>query len=102
MVGDVVVVIPGIMGSSLAQNGRRVWSLGGGLLRGLATLGGSLEGLVLPEGIGDDHPGDAVEPVGLLGGLHGIPGLWSPITGYSGLLLVISEIGVGSLLVTSR
>jgi len=86
VVRDVVVVLPGIMGSALAQHGRPVWSLGGGLLRGLVTLGGSVGALALPEGIGDDHPGDGVKATGLLDGLHVIPGLWSPVTGYAGLV----------------
>jgi hypothetical protein len=74
------------MGSALAQHGRPVWSLGGGLVRGLLTLGGSVERLALPEGLGDGDPEDGVRATGLLGGLHVIPGLWSPIAGYGGLL----------------
>ncbi|WP_127502347.1 esterase/lipase family protein [Actinoplanes solisilvae] len=87
-VRDVVVVIPGIMGSTLvdAEN-RPVWSLSAGsLVNAIRTFGGSLKSLRLPEGLGDDHPGDGVRAVGLMPGLHVIPGIWSPVAGYAGIL----------------
>ncbi|WP_264011263.1 esterase/lipase family protein [[Mycobacterium] manitobense] len=40
----------------------------------------------LPTGIGDDHPDDGVEAVAIMPDLHSIPGLWSPVDGYSVLL----------------
>jgi pimeloyl-ACP methyl ester carboxylesterase len=40
----------------------------------------------LPDGIGDDHPCDGVEPVALVPYVHGCPGIWSTIQGYTGLL----------------
>jgi hypothetical protein len=84
---DVVVVVPGIMGSALAVSGTPVWELSGAaLLRGLRTFGGSLKGLQLPVDLGDGHPGDGVRPIGLMRDLHVLPGLWRPIDGYSGLL----------------
>jgi pimeloyl-ACP methyl ester carboxylesterase len=85
---DVVVVIPGIMGSSLIDgNGHEVWGLSGGaLFRGLLTLAGSIRRLQLPDGIGDEHPGDGVTAGRLLPDLHVIPGLWTISIGYSKLL----------------
>jgi pimeloyl-ACP methyl ester carboxylesterase len=88
LVRDVVVVIPGIMGSALVHDERGpVWSLGtGSLINAIRTLGGSLQALTLPKDLGDEHPEDGVCAVDLLPSLHVIPGLWSPITGYDGLL----------------
>ncbi|MBL7253059.1 lipase/acyltransferase domain-containing protein [Paractinoplanes lichenicola] len=88
VIRDVVVVIPGIMGSALVDAEKRpVWSLGAGsLVNAIRTLGRSVRSLELPEGVGDDHPGDGIEAVGLMPGLHVIPGLWSPVAGYAGLL----------------
>ena len=40
----------------------------------------------LPADIGDGHPGDGVEPIGLMPDLHMLPGIWTPVDGYSGLL----------------
>src|SRR4051812_30550915 len=76
------------MGSSLADaDGHQLWGLGpGGLLRALTTLGGSLRRLQLPSDQGDSPAPDGVVPTGLIGGLHVIPGLWSPIEGYAGLV----------------
>ena len=85
-VTDVVVVLPGIMGSVLRRGGEDVWSVSRGtlfknLLRGL----GPIKALALeddrPE---DDDPGDGVTADRLVDDTHIIPGLWS-IDGYSGL-----------------
>jgi pimeloyl-ACP methyl ester carboxylesterase len=88
VVRDVVVVVPGIMGSELVDaSGTAVWSLERrSLVKALRTLGRSLEALELPAGIGDGPAPDGVRPGSLLGGLHVIPGVWSPIAGYGGLL----------------
>src|SRR5262245_17373373 len=86
-VDDLVVVIPGIQGSSLARDGVEVWGLSAGtLIKALANLGRDIKRLQLPPGVGDDNPGDGVVATGLLGDLHVIPGVWSPIRGYIGLL----------------
>ncbi|MFP3990844.1 hypothetical protein U9R90_25925 [Streptomyces sp. E11-3] len=87
-VDDLVVVVPGILGSRLTDaDGHEVWGLSGGALwRGIRTFGGSLRGLALPAGLGDAHPGDGVRPTGLVSDLHALPGIWNPVDGYSGLL----------------
>ncbi|MFJ3827608.1 hypothetical protein ACIPWI_06525 [Streptomyces sp. NPDC090046] len=87
-VNDLVVVLPGIMGSRLANaDGKPVWDLSGGALaRGLRTFGGSVKGLRLPKDIGNDHPGDGVVPVGVMPDVHALPGLWQPVDGYTDLL----------------
>jgi hypothetical protein len=85
---DLVVVLPGIMGSTLKdKDGHLVWApSAGAALRAIGTLGRSLKQLQLPEGVGDDHPGDGVEPGTLMPDLHAIPGIWTPVTGYDELV----------------
>src|SRR4030095_12206395 len=73
--------------STLAKNGKLVWSpSGGAVLRAVTTFGGSIKELTLPRGIGDNHPGDNVEPVALMPDLHLLPGIWSFNIGYGTLL----------------
>lgn len=76
------------MGSSLAdEDGREVWGLGAGtILAALTRLGASLNKLTLPTGLGDGPAPDGVVPTGLIGALHVIPGVWTPIQGYEGLI----------------
>lgn len=87
-VTDLVVVLPGILGSRLADaDGGAVWDLAGAdLLRGLRTFGRSLSALRLPKDIGDGDPGDGVVPVGLMPDLHALPGIWGPVDGHTDLL----------------
>ncbi|MEV6581165.1 hypothetical protein AB0M92_23675 [Streptomyces sp. NPDC051582] len=87
-VTDLVVVLPGILGSRLADaEGRAVWDLSGpALLRGLRSFGGSVSALRLPKDTGDGDPGDGVVPVGLMPDLHALPGIWHPVDGYTDLL----------------
>lgn len=84
---DLIVVLPGILGSTLAQDDQLIWApSAGAVLRAIATLGQSLKELELPDGIGDEHPDDGVQPVGLMPDLHVLPGLWSANIGYDALL----------------
>ncbi|MFE2550069.1 esterase/lipase family protein [Streptomyces sp. NPDC059355] len=87
-VTDLVVVLPGILGSRLADaEGRALWDLSGpALLRGLRNFGGSVGALRLPKDIGDGDPSDGVVPVGLMPDLHALPGIWHPVDGYTDLL----------------
>ena len=83
---DVVVVIPGILGSVLELDGREVWGLSGQAIVGnLLSLGRNIQRLKLPEGIGDDDPGDGVKATRLMPDLHLLPGFWT-IDGYGQLL----------------
>ncbi|MFD3520252.1 esterase/lipase family protein [Streptomyces sp. NPDC058653] len=87
-INDVVVVLPGIMGSRLADaEGHEVWGASGAALwRGIRTLGRSVSGLTLPADLGDGHPGDGVRVLGTVPDLHAVLGRWRVIDGYSGLL----------------
>ena len=84
---DLVVVLPGIMGSTLEKDNKLVWApSAGSVLRAVFTLGRSLTQLRLPPGVEDRHPEDGVKPVDLMPDLHTVPGIWTPIKGYDGLL----------------
>jgi hypothetical protein len=91
---DLVVVLPGIMGSQLRQDGHLVWGpSAGSALRAITTFGRSVKRLQLPAGIGDDHPGDGVEPAGVMPDLHLLPGIWTPVKGYDLLLKRLRSLG---------
>jgi len=85
---DLVVVVPGVMGSRLVdREGREVWGLSAGSALGaLRTLGGSLRALELPEDVGDGPAPDGVVARGLMPSFHVIPGVWTPVQGYAELL----------------
>ena len=91
---DLVVVLPGILGSTLRHRGKLVWApSAGSALRAIHTFGRSIRDLQLPDGIGDDHPDDGVEPTGLMPDLHVLPRVWTPIKGYDRLLARLRSIG---------
>jgi pimeloyl-ACP methyl ester carboxylesterase len=91
---DFVVVIPGIMGSTLKKNDKPVWApSGGAVLRGLATFFRSIKRLQLPDGAGDNAAGDGVEPVALMPDLHLLPGIWTPVKGYTPLVKRLAGLG---------
>ncbi|MFE6926341.1 esterase/lipase family protein [Nocardia sp. NPDC057663] len=99
---DLIVVLPGIMGSTLTQHGKPIWKpSAGAVLHAISTLGRSIKELRLPDGIGDNRPGDGVTPVALMPDLHVIPGLWTPIHGYTRLLAHLDRLvetgGIGKV-----
>lgn len=82
---DVVVVLPGILGSALRKDGEDIWALSlGAALPGLLSLGRRLNRLALGEDSLEPDLGDGVEAVGLMPDVHMIPGFWK-IDGYSRL-----------------
>lgn len=88
MVEDLVVVVPGITGSTLHDaDGREVWGLSAGsLARALVTFGRSITRLTLPPGHGDEPAPDGVTAGELMRGFHAIPGVWTPLHGYDTLI----------------
>lgn len=91
---DLVVVLPGIMGSTLEKNGKPVWDVSAGaLVQAILHFGRNISALQLPDGIGDEHPGDGVEPGSMLGDLHVIPGLWTPVKGYDQTIAYLEQLG---------
>ncbi len=82
--GDIVVLLPGILGSVLQRDGDDVWAVTpGAAWRAIRSLGRNVNDLEL---IGDDPSiddlGDGVTAPRLQPDLHLVPGLWS-IDGYS-------------------
>lgn len=98
---DLVVVLPGITGSTLGVRGddgspaseHLIWAPSGGAVWKLLTGGQSILKKALPEGIGDGHPDDGVEPVGLMPDVHVLPGIWTPIRGYDVLIGALEQQG---------
>jgi pimeloyl-ACP methyl ester carboxylesterase len=88
---DVLVVIPGILGSVLRQHGREVWGLSAAAgMHALGSRGSSLRGLALTEDDSDlDAPVDGVETDGILRDLHVFPYVWK-IDGYTSLAKTLS------------
>ena len=85
---DLVVVVPGVTGSRLADcDGHEVWGPSvGGLGRTLRVFGDSAKRLVLDACVGDGPAPDGVAPTGLWPSLHAIPGVWTLVRGYSELV----------------
>jgi hypothetical protein len=83
---DVVILLPGIMGSVLQKDGRDVWAFSGGaIVSGVRSLGGSISSLALT----GDSPtaedlGDGISATRLIPDTHLIPGFWK-IDGYSAI-----------------
>ena len=88
---DVIVLLPGIMGSTLRQRNKMVWAPTlSAAAHAVGSFAKSVKALTLPDGIGDDAPSDTDEgggvvPVGLFPDIHVIPGLWTAHLGYGKL-----------------
>ncbi|MBI2509152.1 MAG: hypothetical protein HYV99_04020 [Betaproteobacteria bacterium] len=89
---DVLIVIPGILGSVLRHREREVWGLSVAAgLHALASLGSSITDLTLTEDSGDpDAIVDEVEADRILPDLHLFPYLWK-IDGYAALTATLAE-----------
>jgi hypothetical protein len=85
--GDLVVVVPGFMGSRLTQGGVPVWEPTAGWLPLAVRFFG--------ENVGNLRPsrGGGVEATGIAADLHGIPGMWTPSRDVSGLLRCLRYLG---------
>jgi pimeloyl-ACP methyl ester carboxylesterase len=90
--GDVVVLLPGILGSVLQRDGKDVWApTPGAIARGLWTLGRSVRSLELTSDPWEvDDLGDGVTAPRLMSGVHLIPGFWS-IDVYAGISAMITS-----------
>ena len=98
---DLVVVLPGITGSTLGVRGadgspasaNLIWAPSAGAVWRMLTGGNSILKKALPEGIGDAAPDDGVEPVALMPDVHVLPGIWTPIRGYDVLVDALEALG---------
>ena len=56
---DLIVILPGILGSVLEKDGKVGWGISfGSVIGNILTLGRALGALKLPDGIGHDDPKD--------------------------------------------
>src|SRR5437764_14899264 len=90
--GDVVVLLPGILGSVLQKDHKDVWAFSGGAgLNALLSLGGDIKRLALAADPPDvDDLGDGVVATRLIPDVHLIPGLWK-IDGYTKIADAIKQ-----------
>jgi pimeloyl-ACP methyl ester carboxylesterase len=90
---DVIIVLPGILGSTLQKSGKDVWApSAGAVIRGLIGGNAGVEGLVLKDDPADvDNLGDGVVVTGLFPDAHLIPGLWK-IDGYTRVTRYIRQV----------
>ncbi|MFE1327262.1 hypothetical protein [Streptomyces sp. NPDC058741] len=79
MIHDLVVFVPGILGTRLTRDGKDVWNQSKQALLGLRRPGRAVEGLLLPPGIGDEAPEGpwTLESDRLLKSPEALPGLVS-------------------------
>ncbi|QEE39844.1 MULTISPECIES: hypothetical protein [unclassified Methylobacterium] len=92
--GDVVVVLPGLIGSVLTKDGKPLWGTSPGALWG-TVVGQNLERLRLTgEDNGDEDLGDGIVAAGLVPNPEIIPRLWKQ-GGYSRLGVdLVSRLGL--------
>jgi pimeloyl-ACP methyl ester carboxylesterase len=91
-VTDLIILLPGILGSVLQKNNNDVWAVTTESVVGtLTTLGRNLQGLELKDDPQDvENLGDGVVATGLFPDVHLIPGFWK-IDGYSGVRAALSQ-----------
>jgi pimeloyl-ACP methyl ester carboxylesterase len=74
---DILVLVPGILGSVLVKDGREVWGTSGrSIAHNLLTFGRALIELKLQPGIAQEDPHDGVSATRLLPRLFLIPTFW--------------------------
>jgi pimeloyl-ACP methyl ester carboxylesterase len=88
---DVIVLIPGILGSVLAKDGKEVWGASGSsIARNLTTFGKALNAIALPQGINHGDPKDGVTAPRVLPKLYMVPTFWKA-DGYGRLINYLKE-----------
>ncbi|MEU9593953.1 hypothetical protein AB0D84_30145 [Streptomyces sp. NPDC048193] len=93
---DLVVFVPGILGSRLTRDGTDVWNQSRRALLSLRNPGRAVEGLMLPAGIRDEAPEGpwALEADHLLKSPEALPGLLSCM-GYPGVRAALGRHDTG-------
>ncbi|MBV9483563.1 MAG: hypothetical protein JO249_22850 [Acidobacteria bacterium] len=90
---DVIVILPGILGSVLEKNGHEVWGFSAGAgVRAIASLGGSIQDLELRADPDEEADiGDHITAPRVLPDVHMIPGFWK-IDGYTTIAKSIKKV----------
>ena len=91
MTRDLIIVVPGFMGSVLKRGNVPVWDRSvPTMMRTLRDFAAAAEALRLPEGLGDAEPSGpaALKATGLVNGWHIWPGVWAG-AGYHHLLTTL-------------
>ncbi|MEU4096449.1 hypothetical protein [Streptomyces sp. NPDC026673] len=90
---DLVVFVPGIMGTRLTRDGNDLWNQSRQALLGALPFGKAVERLRLPDGIGDERPDApwAVDADELVKSPEALPGLLSHL-GYPDVRDVLTEL----------
>lgn len=90
---DVIVLLPGILGSVLEKDGKEIWGISAGsAFRAMASLGGSIKNLELRQI--PDEPEDVWEGVTaprVIPDVHMVPGLWK-IDGYTKIANYVKKV----------
>ncbi|QRN95667.1 CHAT domain-containing protein [Archangium violaceum] len=80
---DVVVLLPGLLGSVLERDGKEIWGLSGGaFFRALVSRGGSVESLALKSDSGGELADDGVRATKPIPDVQLLPGFWK-VDGYT-------------------
>ena len=93
MTTDLIILVPGIMGSVLKQGDVPVWNSSVfAATRTVTRFGRQMEALTLPTGLGDSAPDPthSLNATGLIGGWHVWPGVWIG-AGYHGIMTKLQE-----------
>jgi pimeloyl-ACP methyl ester carboxylesterase len=95
VIKDVVVLLPGLLGSVLKRGGKEIWGLSGSaIFRALFSGAGSVKSLTLKSDSGGELADDGVEATALLPDTHLIPGLWK-VDGYTRVAeTLVSQLGL--------
>jgi hypothetical protein len=89
---DIIVLLPGILGSVLRKDGRDVWAPSGdALLGGLLSGGNSIRALTLAEDDAQEDLEDGVTADRLMPDIHLLPTLWK-IDGYTKIRQTIGTV----------
>ena len=95
VIKDVVVLLPGLLGSVLKRDGKEIWGLSGSaIFRALFSGTGSVKSLTLKSDSGGELADDGVEATAMLPDTHLIPGLWK-VDGYTRVAeTLVSQLGL--------
>lgn len=95
VIKDVVVLLPGLLGSVLEREGKEIWGLSGSaIFRAIFSGAGSVKSLTLKSDSGGEIADDGVVAKAVLPDTHLIPGLWK-VDGYTRVAeTLVSRLGL--------